>query len=203
MGKDQKKSPFYKIMKQEIIWQAKCAESCLPKGRADVCVWRLISDVLCLMSQAWCLMSDVLCLMSYIWCLMSEVLCLMSYFWYLTSESDIRRLTSDVWNQTSENRNLTSDVWYLSSLFRRALCGRSPTRKHVGWSGKRIKLYWNCSFLVVIVFVGSYTRYELLYVVVFQCASAFNMPCTSLSLVTSMRRKSAQGRPWGNWCSLG
>ena len=174
-----------------------------------------MSDVLSLMSDVWCPVSDVLYLMSYVRSPISDVRCLMSGVWYQMSYvlspmfdvlfliSDIRSLTSDVWYQTSENRNLTSDVWYLSSLFRRALCGRSPTRKHVGWSGKRIKLYWNCSFLVVIVFVGSYTRYELLCVVVFQCASAFNMPCTSLSLVTSMRRKSAQGRPWGNWCSLG
>ena len=172
-----------------------------------------MSDIRCLMSEVLCLISDVLCPKSYVWCqmtyvrcLISDVLCPKSYVWCpICPISDVwhQNLISDVWNQTSENRNLTSDVWYLSSLFRRALCGRSPTRKHVGWSVKRIKLYWNCSFLVVIVFVGSYTRYELLYVVVFQCASAFNMPCTSLPLVTSMRRKSAQGRPWGNWCSLG
>ena len=173
-------------------------------------VWCPKPDVWCLMSCVWCLISDVLCLKSYVWCqmsyvrcLISDVLCPKSYAWCPISDIWHQNLISDVWHQTSEIRNLTSDVWYLSSLFRRALCGRSPTRKHVGWSGKRIKLYWNCSFLVVIVFVDSYTRYELLYVVVFQCASAFNMPCTSLPLVTSLRRKSAQGRPWGNWCSLG
>ena len=105
--------------------------------------------------------------MSYVRCLISDVLCPKSYVWCPISDIWHHNLISDVWHQTSEIRNLTSDVWYLSSLFRRALCGRSPTRKHVGWSGKRIKLYWNCSFLVVIVFVGSYTRYELLCVVVF------------------------------------
>ena len=136
-----------------------------------------MSDIRCLMSEVLCLISDVLCPKSYVWCqmtyvrcLISDVLCPKSYVWCpICPISDVwhQNLISDVWNQTSENRNLTSDVWYLSSLFRRALCGRSPTRKHVGWSGKRIKLYWNCSFLVVIVFVGSYTRYELLCVVVF------------------------------------
>ena len=154
-----------------------------------------MSDVPSLMSDVWCPMSDVLYLMSYVRSPMSDVRYQMSYV--LSPMFDVLFLISDIriWYQTSEIRhlktNLTSDVWYLSSLFRRALCGRSPTRKHVGWSGKRIKLYWNCSFLVVIVFVDSYTRYELLYVVVFQCASAFNMPCTSLPLVTSLRRKSA------------